>query len=354
MTTVTIVGAGYMGSALSWPLADNGHQVRLVGTPLDRDIIDACLRDGRHPKLQRALPDGVRPFQVESLREACDDADLIVQGISSPGVAWFAKAVGPLLDPRRPLLSITKGLALGDDGLPSILPDDLDRRLPASLRGRLPWAAVGGPCIAGELAGRRQTCVVFTGRDRALLERLASLLRTDYYHVWTSTDVVGVETCVALKNGYSLGIALALGLLDVAGGPDATGASMHNLSAALFAQAGTEMATLVQALGGDLRSVCGLPGIGDMFVTVQGGRSVLLGRLLGSGTGIGQALERLEGVTLESAEVIRVLAQALPALEQRGRIAPADLPLLRHLAEIIVEGKPVRLPVDRFFQAPGA
>lgn len=343
-----------MGSALSWPLADNGHQVRLVGTPLDRDIIDACLKDGRHPKLQRTLPDGVRPFQIEALGEALDGADLLVQGVSSPGVEWFADTLGPLLDPRRPLLSITKGLALSDDGLPCILPDHLDQRLPPPLRGRIPWAAVGGPCIAGELAGRRQTCVVFAGRDPALLERLATLLRTDYYHVWTSTDVVGVETCVALKNGYSLGIALAMGLLEAAGGPDAAGAGMHNLAAALFAQAGAEMATLVQALGGDLRSVCGLPGIGDLFVTVQGGRSVRLGRLLGSGVGIEQALARLEGVTLESAEVIRVLARALPVLERQGRIRPGDLPLLRHLQAIVVEGRPVQLPLEQFNQAPGA
>ena len=31
-----------MGSALAFPAAENGHEVRLVGSPLDRDIIDAC------------------------------------------------------------------------------------------------------------------------------------------------------------------------------------------------------------------------------------------------------------------------------------------------------------------------
>jgi glycerol-3-phosphate dehydrogenase (NAD(P)+) len=39
MSIITIVGAGMMGSAMSFPARDNGHQVRLVGTPLDRDII---------------------------------------------------------------------------------------------------------------------------------------------------------------------------------------------------------------------------------------------------------------------------------------------------------------------------
>ena len=38
---VAVIGAGMMGSAMAVPAADNGHQVRLIGTPLDRAIIEA-------------------------------------------------------------------------------------------------------------------------------------------------------------------------------------------------------------------------------------------------------------------------------------------------------------------------
>lgn len=37
---IAIIGSGMMGSALAFPAAENGHEVRLVGTHLDRDIID--------------------------------------------------------------------------------------------------------------------------------------------------------------------------------------------------------------------------------------------------------------------------------------------------------------------------
>ena len=50
MSVVTIVGAGMMGSALAFPARENGHEIRLVGTHLDREIIvhynlpdDACV-----------------------------------------------------------------------------------------------------------------------------------------------------------------------------------------------------------------------------------------------------------------------------------------------------------------------
>ena len=49
---VMILGAGVMGSATSWPLSDNGHEIRLVGTHLDKAIIQKCKENGYHPRLK--------------------------------------------------------------------------------------------------------------------------------------------------------------------------------------------------------------------------------------------------------------------------------------------------------------
>ena len=65
MSIITIVGSGVMGSAMCWPARDNGHEVRLVGTHLDREIIDAAKKTGEHIKLKRRLPDGVLCYQIE-------------------------------------------------------------------------------------------------------------------------------------------------------------------------------------------------------------------------------------------------------------------------------------------------
>ena len=62
MATITIIGSGMMGSALAFPARENGNTVRLVGTPLDREIIDACRATNRHPKFVKHFPKGVPPF----------------------------------------------------------------------------------------------------------------------------------------------------------------------------------------------------------------------------------------------------------------------------------------------------
>ena len=53
MKTITIIGAGMMGSALAFPARENGNEVRIVGTPLDREIIQGCRSTGRHPKFNK-------------------------------------------------------------------------------------------------------------------------------------------------------------------------------------------------------------------------------------------------------------------------------------------------------------
>jgi glycerol-3-phosphate dehydrogenase (NAD(P)+) len=64
MATVTVLGSGIMATALAWPLSDNGHVVRLVGTHLDRDVIDSIEESGVHPNLDLKVPEGVRAYQL--------------------------------------------------------------------------------------------------------------------------------------------------------------------------------------------------------------------------------------------------------------------------------------------------
>lgn len=351
MATVTIVGAGMMGTAMCWPLVDQGHAVRLVGTPLDEDIIHSIRRTGVHPRLQRAVPEGVQAFSAAHIPEAVQGAELIIGGVSSFGVDWFAQAVGPYLTPDVPVLSVTKGMEDTPDGSLQILPVVLDSKLPAALRGRVSLNAIAGPCIAHELAARRQSAVVFTGRDADLLARLRAMLATPYYHVWTSTDFAGVEVCAALKNAYAMGVGLAVGMMEQAG-PDGL-AHMYNPQAALFGQACLEMRKLVGLLGGGEENVAWLPGAGDLYVTVFGGRTVQLGKLLGQGVPFTQAREILAGQTLESAAIITRVARALPRLAARGLAQLEDFPLMLHLDEIINQAAPLAIPWERFYAHPG-
>ena len=110
MSIITIVGSGMMGSAIGIPAAHNSHEVRMVGTPLDREIIDYARATGWHLTMKRKLPDTYKYYQFEEMGEALKGADLLVGGVSSFGVDWFCENVLQVIDPELPVLTVTGSL----------------------------------------------------------------------------------------------------------------------------------------------------------------------------------------------------------------------------------------------------
>ena len=277
MADILVLGAGVMGSAITVPLTDAGHVVRLVGTHLDAELI-ASIRQARfHPRLRSHLPESVVPYTNDQLGEAMRGADLVFLGVNSEGLDWAAERLRATLPPGVPVILLTKGLR-GNGKSIEILPRVLEARLRTGQRGGV--CGIGGPSIAGELAARRQTSVVLAGPDQALVDRLSECVRTPYYHVWPSIDLVGVEVCAALKNLFALGVGTAAGLLERSPAVQDE-ARMHNPASALFAQALWEMEHVVARLGGRKSTVRGLAGAGDLYVTCQAGRNCRMGRWLG-------------------------------------------------------------------------
>lgn len=114
--TIAIIGSSMMGSALAYPAFENGNEVRLVGTPLDKEIIDECKKSNKHPKYDIAFPEGTKYYYFEEWQEAVKGVDFVIGGVSSFGVDWFLNEVLTYLDPSVPVLSVTKGLINLEDG----------------------------------------------------------------------------------------------------------------------------------------------------------------------------------------------------------------------------------------------
>ena len=349
MTTVSVLGSGIMATALSFPLTDNGHEVRLVGTHLDREIIDSIQQTGVHPDLDLKLPDGVRAYQLEEAEKAFEDAEIAMSGVNSFGVHWASEQFASLLKPGMMVIAVTKGLEADEDGNLRILPETLAEQVPQDLSEQVSWSAITGPAIAGEVAVRRDTCVVFTGEDMVALDKLAGVFRTNYYHVWTSRDFIGCEVCAAIKNCYAFGAGFMDGILDREGEQESRYRN-YNYGAALFGQATRELGGWMELLGGKPETPYGLAGVGDMFVTSMGGRNVKAGRFTSAGVPFSEVQnDRMKGVTLEGVAAIAVIGGALLKLTERGIIKPGDFPLMRHLHSVVALDEPLDMPWDTFF-----
>jgi glycerol-3-phosphate dehydrogenase (NAD(P)+) len=331
-----------MASALTFPATENGHEVRLVGTHLDRDIIDSAELTGFHPTLKRQLPkEGIKYYQLEDVELALDGTNAVLCGVSSFGVDWFCDKILPLIPDSVPVLSVTKGMIDQEDGSMITYPDYFISKLPAGKK--LSINAIGGPCTSYELADKDHSAVAFCGTDMEILRRFKKLFSTDYYHISLSTDVIGVECAVALKNAYALGVSLAVGL---ALGPDGTGKEHYNSQAALFGQSIKEMKQLLTIVGGGEENIS--YGAGDLYVTIFGGRTRKIGTLLGQGLSFEKAIAELEGVTLESIVIATRTARGVRRLAERGVVKLKDFPLLMHVDDIITNGASVAIPWAAF------
>lgn len=341
MSTITLVGSGQMASALTFPLFENGHTVRLVGSPLDGKIIERLREDNYHTTLRRTLHDGIHYYTIDAVEEALDGCDLVVCGVSSFGVDWFLEEIIPKIPENIPMISVTKGMLDFEDGTMLTYPEYWEFRLPEGSTQRI--YAIGGPCTARDLSDHDHSFVAYCGHDLDELEKIKHYFSTDYYHISLTHDVVGLECAVALKNGYALGTALAIGLAEKCGDD---GIAHVNSKAALFQQSVREMQLLLEMVGGGPENI--MYAAGDLDVTVAGGRSRSVGVYLGNGLTIQEAEAKLAGETLEAVVIATRTARAVKALAKAGKANLADFPLLMHVNALLNEGETVNIPWKAF------
>ena len=349
MASVTILGAGVMGSAMCLPLSDRGHALRLVGTHLDGAIIDSVKASGRHPKLNVTLPDGISAFHHDEFKQALGSGtDVILLGVSSAGIEWAIDRLCDALHRPVDILMITKGMQPEAASL-TALPDHVARSVKARRGFDLKVAAIGGPCIAGELAVRRHTGTVITSHDLAYAKRLAAMLETAYYHPRVSADVIGVEACAAFKNFFAIAVGWAAGRLEKMESAE-NKAFNHNAAAIIFDQAIRELMALTQALGGRPESAWGMPGAGDLYVTCMAGRNSRLGNNLGRGLTYQQTKTGpMKRDTIEGAELGVAVAASLRAMMAGGKL-PA-MPLASALLDALNRDAPLDIPWAGFHRA---
>ena len=348
MKKITILGAGVMGSAMTLPLVDRGYTVHLVGTHLDETIITSVKDRSFHPKLKVTLPTSVKAFSHRLFGSALGtDTDLILLGVSSAGVDWAVEQLLANMQRPTPVLMVTKGMRPINNSL-ATLPEVVSDQLRKKFGVDVPVAAIGGPCIAGELAVRRQTGTVIVSQSPGFAETLCQNLETPYYHPRPASDMIGVETCAAFKNFFAISVGWAHGAMARLA-PAENGAQNNNAASVIFDQSVREMMTLTKTLNGTPESVWGMPGVGDLYVTCQAGRNSRLGNQLGRGLTYREALAGpLKGETVEGADLGISTAQALGAMFESNILPKTLMPLTVALLDTLLTDAPLDIAWQSF------
>ena len=340
MKKILIIGAGAMGSAFSIPCAENNNDVTIIGSVLENDFISSIKSNKNlHPSLKINLPNSIKIEKFEKVNSVADkELDLIVVAVSSVGIDWAGDEISKFYKDNMPIVLLTKGLSIIDDQLIT-LTEKLEMILKKNGHNNVNISSVKGPCLASGLANKMRTGTVIANKDIKEAQKIQKIIQTDYYKCEISDDIEGVEISSAIKNLYSMLIGGSQGLSNPSTSKEIQEKYYLNTAASLIHRSISEMVEIVNNYSGKTDTVYGLAGLGDLYVSVSGGRNSKMGKYLGQGYLYKEAKEKfMKNITVEGAELALEIGPKLMTKFDKHKF-----PLLFSILECICENKKLQI-----------
>ena len=323
---ICVLGAGSWGIALTKLLALNEHSV--IVWSIDPEEISMLKEYSQH---KTKLPGVMLPGTVEfttDMEAALSDAELVVMAVPSPFVRSTAEKAAEYIKDERIIVNVAKGIE-----------EDTLKRLSQVIKEEIPQAKVAvlsGPSHAEEVGKELPTTVVVGAETKKLAETVQDVFMNDFFRVYISPDIIGIELGGAVKNV----IALAAGIADGLGCGD-------NTKAALITRGIYELTSLGVAMGGKPETFSGLSGTGDLIVTCASvhSRNRKAGFLMGQGYTYQEAMDEVkmivEGVySAKAALKLATLYEVeMPIVEEVNKILFENLPAKEALRELLTRDK---------------
>ncbi|MBO4934717.1 MAG: NAD(P)-dependent glycerol-3-phosphate dehydrogenase [Clostridia bacterium] len=324
MAAITVLGAGGWGIAFGIMCRKSGNSVTLW-TPFDQER-ELLLREREHT----ALLEGVKiPEEIEITSElsSVSTADIVVIAVPSSAVNETAARIKGMIKENAVLICLSKGL----DGTRFMLMHEVIKEQLPDCR----LCVVSGPSHAEEVARDLPTAVVAASEDEEVAKYVQRQVSCDTFRIYTTTDVIGVETAGAIKNV----VALVAGVLDGMGYED-------NTKAALMTRGMKEISDLGVAMGGRKTTFLGLAGFGDLIVTCTSmhSRNRRAGILIGQGCSAEETLKRI-GMTVEGYATTK-------AAYNFAREKNVEMPIVTEMYRVLYEGKDPRVALTDLLNRP--
>ena len=314
---VTILGDGAMATVCSILLSQGGHGVTMWGA--FEESIERLIQNRENAKLLRGakIPADVR---LTSDDATCfDGCTLVLSAVPTQFLRSVWNRLKPFFPGDVPIISVAKGIENDTLLRPTqVIADTLPMGRPP------PVAVLSGPNIAAELARYLPGTAVVASSNAEVAQRVQAAFSTQWFRVYTNTDVAGVELAGATKNI----IAIAAGILD--------GLSAgNNAKAALVTRGLVEITRLGVAMGAEEATFKGLAGLGDLVTTCVSpeGRNRTVGEQLGKGKKLSDILARMDSVA-EGVPTTRAVRE----LAHRHRV---EMPITEAVYSVLFENKDV-------------
>ena len=320
MKSISVIGAGTWGTALSVLLAEKGFDIRLWARR--EELAESIRKEGENSKYLPGIKIPRNVAAYSSAKDAAKGSDAWIIAVPSQffrrTITGFQRHLA-----NQIVVSAIKGLEYPECKLMSQIASE-------ELGSRVRFAVISGPNHAREISQKKPTACVVARNEGKTSAEVAKLISTHYFKAYRHNDVAGVEICGALKNVY----AITSGVCDGFNLGNNAKASMITLSL-------TEMSAFSRQLGAKRSTVYGLAGVGDLIVTCSSrlSRNWFVGYSLASG-------KKLEEIKKDMGGMVAEGIIAAKSVYEKSIKYNLKLPLLRGTYEILFKNKTAADAID--------
>ena len=339
MKKILIIGAGAMGSAFSLPCIENNNNVSIVGTHLEKKAISSLKKNYYHKNLKSFLPKKVKILNHLNLKKELNNKpDYVVVAVSSRGIDWVCEQLIKNYNKKLSLILLTKGLVNYKNKLITIS-DKINKLFQKNGLPKQDITSIKGPCLAAGLINKIRTSTVIANKNIISAKKIKKIITTNYYKAELSKDLTGVEVLSAIKNIYAMLIGASLGLSGLNIEKKIRNKYYHNTSSLLFRESLLEMKNFTVKMNGLQETTYGLAGLGDLYVSVAGGRNSKMGYYLGIGKKYQDIIRNeMKDITTEGCDLALELGSLILKKFERKKF-----PILFALIDSICKNKKLKI-----------
>lgn len=311
MSYISVIGAGSWGTTLANLLAEKDYDVTLWA--FEKDLVQEINRSRTNGTFLPGVSLSPNIEATDNIKDAVKTARFILSVVPTQFTRPVFKGVAGYIASDAVIISASKGIEQGTLlTVSSILKEVTNREA----------AVLSGPSFAKEVISKHPTAVTLATKDPDTGLQLQEIFNTNYFRVYTHSDVLGAELGGALKNV----IAIASGICDGLG-------LGHNARAALITRGLAEIVRLGKAIGADPQTFSGLSGLGDLVLTCTGP----LSRNYSVGTSLGKGMT-LRDILASTKSVAEGVATASSAYELSQKYG-VEMPIVEQVYKVIYKGK---------------
>jgi glycerol-3-phosphate dehydrogenase (NAD(P)+) len=315
ISKVAVIGAGSWGTTLANLLAEKGCNVNLWVR--EEEVYHQIKEDHINKTFLPDMPLEHRLNPVRSYEEALEGKELVLVVVPSHVFREVLDHLKPHLLSEMTLMSASKGI---ENETLLTMSQVAEEVLPREHMDH--YACLAGPSFAREVHQRHPTAVTIGCHDISHAEVIQRLFYTEFFRVYVSQDVMGVELGGALKNVIAIAAGTAAGLNFG-----------HNARAALMTRGLAEITRLGVSMGAMPLTFAGLAGMGDLVLTCTGELS--RNRTVGVKIGQGMKLEEIVNKMDMVAEGVKTSVSAY----QLGIKMGVAMPITTQVYQILYHGK---------------